>query len=76
MNTRLICAMAAYAVLALMAGWTLGDAAVMVGQSSVELRVAVWILLGGFALKTLIAWGRYRAEAREDAGRAGDDRPE
>ncbi|MBS1853801.1 MAG: hypothetical protein JST11_00430 [Acidobacteria bacterium] len=75
MTTKLICAMAAYGVLALMAGWTLGDAAVMVGQSSVELRVAVWILLGGFALKTLIAWGRYRAEANEDAARESENDP-
>ncbi|MDE3165695.1 MAG: hypothetical protein KGN36_07815 [Acidobacteriota bacterium] len=62
MTTKLMCALGAYAVLAALAGWTLGDAAVMVGEKSVELRVGVWILLGGFALKTLIAWGRFRAE--------------
>lgn len=66
MTARLIWAMAAYAVLGLLAGWTLGNTAVYVGNSSVELRVAVWILLGGFALKTLIAWGRYRAENGDD----------
>jgi hypothetical protein len=26
------------------------------------LRVAVWVLLGGLALKTLIAYGKFRAE--------------
>jgi hypothetical protein len=49
-----------------MAGYTLGDASFVVGQSRVEMRVAVWILLGGFALKTLIAWGKYRAEDAEE----------
>ena len=70
MNTRLIWAMLAYAVLAALAGWTLGNASVMVGSSRVEMRMAVWILLGGFALKTLIAWGRFRAE---ESGRGPDD---
>lgn len=72
MNTKLLLAMLAYAVLALMAGYTLGDTSLVVGQGRVELRVAVWILLGGFALKTLIAWGRFRAEASEDAERERD----
>lgn len=76
MTRKLISAMIAFAVLALMAGWTLGDTAVVVGNSSVELRVAVWILLGGFALKTLIAWGRYRAEGSDDAGREPKNDPE
>jgi hypothetical protein len=76
MNTRLLWAMLAYAVLAIMAGYTLGDTSIVVGQGRVELRVAVWILLGGFALKTLIAWGRFRAEAADDAERDRDRDPE
>jgi hypothetical protein len=70
MTTRLIWAMLTFAVLALMAGYTLGDASFVVGQSRVEMRLAVWILLGGFALKTLIAWGRFRAEDADDAAEA------
>lgn len=70
MTTRLIWAMLAFAVLAAMAGYTLGDASFVVGQSRVEMRLAVWILLGGFALKTLIAWGRYRSEEAEDSAEA------
>jgi hypothetical protein len=60
MNRKLILAMAAFAVLAVSANYTLGDASVVVGQSRVELRVAVWIRLGGFALKTLIASGHFK----------------
>jgi hypothetical protein len=73
MNIKLLWAMLAYAVLALLAGYTLGDTSVVVGNGRVELRVAVWIMLGGFALKTLIAWGRFRAEASEDSDRERND---
>jgi len=66
MTRRLIWSMVAYAILAAMAGWTLGDAVVRVGDRTVELRVAVWVLLGGLALKTLIAYGKFRAEESED----------
>jgi len=66
MTRRLIWSMVAYAIMAGMAGWTLGDAAVRVGDRTVELRVAVWVLLGGLALKTLIAYGKFRAEESED----------
>jgi hypothetical protein len=66
MTKKLILALATLAVLAVSANYTLGDASVVVGQSRVELRVAVWIMLGGFALKTLIAWGRFRAEGRDE----------
>ena len=50
MTARLIWAMLAYAVLAAMASYTLGDASVVVGQGRVEMRLVVWIMLGGFAL--------------------------
>ena len=46
MTTRLYCAMGAYAVLALLAFFTLDGL----------LRYGVWILLGGLAAKTLIAY--------------------
>jgi hypothetical protein len=66
MNRRLIFAMLAFGALAALAGMTLGDAVVWVGSRTVRLRDAVWILLGGLALKTLIAYGRYRAEAADE----------
>lgn len=46
MNTRLVLAMASYAVLALLAAFTLDG----------TFRYAVWILMGGLALKTYIAY--------------------
>jgi hypothetical protein len=46
MNTRLIWAMGSYAVLALLAAFTLDG----------TLRYAVWILMGGLAIKTYVAY--------------------
>ena len=46
MNKRLISAMASYAVIAALAGFTLDGV----------LRVAVWILMAGLAAKTWIAY--------------------
>lgn len=43
---RLLAALAAYAVLAALAGWTLDG----------PFRWAVWIFLGGLAVKTWAAW--------------------
>jgi hypothetical protein len=46
MRSRLLWAMGSYAVLALLAAFTLDGV----------MRNAVWILLGGLALKTVIAY--------------------
>ena len=46
MNKRLISALAAYATLALLAGFTLDG----------TLRYAIWILMAGLALFTLSLW--------------------
>ena len=46
MNARFYSALAAYGVLALLAGFTLDGV----------LRLAVWILMAGLALKTWIAY--------------------
>ena len=50
MKNRFLAAMAAYAALATAAGYTLDG----------KMRLAVWIFLGGLALRTLIA---YRAHS-------------
>lgn len=47
--------MGAYAFLALLAGLTLDNAVFHLDGFTVDLRVAVWLLLGAFALKTYIA---------------------
>jgi len=55
MNKRLTAAMASYAVLALLAAFTLdGDPMVR------KMRAAVWVLLAGLALKTYIAYKVHR----------------
>lgn len=46
MKIRLILALSAYAALALLAGFTLHNR---------EMRLAVWVLLGGLAIRTWIA---------------------
>ena len=46
MFTRFLWAMGTYAVLALLAAFTLDG----------KMRIAVWIVLGGLAVKTLIAF--------------------
>jgi hypothetical protein len=46
MNTRLVAAMASYAVIALLATLTLDG----------KLRYFIWILMGALALKTYIAY--------------------
>ena len=46
MTTRFYCALAVYAVLALLAAFTLDG----------KLRAAVWIFLGGLTVKTCIAY--------------------
>ena len=45
MNRRFLYAMLTYAVLAILAGFTLNGI----------IRIATWVLLGGFALKTYLA---------------------
>lgn len=46
--------MAVYAVLAIVAGLDLGHASFHVNGRLVEVRVMVWIVLAGFALRTWI----------------------
>jgi hypothetical protein len=53
---KLLWAMAAFAALGLMAFATLGDAVVPTPLGSLRLVYAVWVALGGFAMKTWIAY--------------------
>jgi len=55
-HKRLPFALVCYAVLALLAWFTLGTAGFYVGGRLVEMRTAVCIFLGGLTLKTLIAY--------------------
>jgi low temperature requirement protein LtrA len=55
MNKRFLAAMATYAAIAVLAAFTL-DGKLLDGK----LRLGVWILMGGLALKTLIAHKAHR----------------
>jgi hypothetical protein len=56
LHKRISFALACYTALALLAWFTLGESGVYVGGRLVQLRIAVWIFLGGLALKSLIAY--------------------
>jgi hypothetical protein len=56
MHKRLPFALGCYAVLGLLAWFTLGSTGFYVGGRVVEMRTAVCIFLGGLTLKTLIAY--------------------
>jgi len=61
-NQKLISALVAYALIAISANFTLEG----------NIRLAVWVLMGGLALKTLVAAQQLRAqhsaEAAESSG--------
>lgn len=64
-NQKLILALAAYAAIALSANFTI---------DKLEIRYAVWVLMGGLALKTLVASQQLRAQhAAQTAERSGPD---
>jgi hypothetical protein len=76
MKRKLIAALAAYALLAALAAFTLDDAVVRIGSHTASLRDAVWIMLGGFALKTLIAYARFRSEEPTEGTTDPPDSPQ
>ena len=54
MPMRFYAAMAVYAALAIVAGLDLGHTSFQVNGHAVELRLVVWIVLAGFALRTWV----------------------
>ena len=54
MPMRFYAAMAVYAALAIVAGLDLGHSSFQVNGRAVELRLVVWIVLAGFALRTWV----------------------
>ena len=63
-NQKLALALTAYALIALSAYFTLSD----------NMRLAVWVLMGGLALKTLVAAQQLRTQhSTETAQSSGPD---
>jgi hypothetical protein len=61
-NRKLVLALAAYALIALSAYYTLSE----------NMRLAIWVLMGGLALKTLVAAQQLRTQhSTETAERSG-----
>ena len=68
---RLFVALAAYAVLGLLAWFTL-DATIDVGSNKIELRIVTLLVLGMFFVRTLVHWQREQYEAKSElSGRRG-----
>ncbi len=60
-NRKLLLALAAYALIALSAYYTLSE----------NMRLAIWVLMGGLALKTLVAAQQLRTQHSTEAAERG-----
>jgi hypothetical protein len=66
-------ALALYAVLAALAWFTLGEGKVLVGSKPVELRLFPLVILGAFALRTVLA--RQAEKIRRGGSGGGNTEP-
>ena len=60
-NRKLLLALAAYALIALSAYYTLSE----------NMRLAIWVLMGGLALKTLVAAQQLRTQHSTETAQSG-----
>jgi hypothetical protein len=61
-------ALALYGILAALSWFTLGEGKILVGNRLVEIRLLPLVVLGGFALKTVLA--RHAEKIRRDGERS------
>jgi hypothetical protein len=73
LDRRFYTALWAYAVLGALAWFTLGEGSVFVAGRPVELRLLPLLVLGGFALRTVVA--RQAEKIRRDEKKASDQGP-
>ena len=62
MKTKLIVALCMYGVFAILAWLTLDG----------KFRYFIWVLMGGFAIRTISGYYALKAQAREDDGSSSD----
>jgi hypothetical protein len=73
MDQKFWVALALYAVLAVLAWFTVGEGAVLIHGRMVELRLLPLIFIGGMALKTVLA--RHAEKIRRGGDRGGGTTP-
>jgi len=73
LDRRFYTALGAYAVLGALAWFTLGEGSVFVAGRPVELRMLPLLVLGGFALRTVVA--RQAEKIRREEKKASDQGP-
>ena len=59
-------ALALYALLAALAWFTIGQGTIQVRGNAVQIRLVPLIILGGFALRTILAWQADRIRRTHD----------
>jgi len=73
LDRRFYTALCCYAGLGALAWFTLGEGSVFVGGRPVELRMLPLVVLGGFALRTVVA--RQAEKIRREAKKGDDSSP-
>jgi len=73
LDRRFYTALASYAILGALAWFTLGEGSIFVGGRPVEIRMLPLVVLGGFALRTVLA--RQAEKIRREAKKGSDSAP-
>ena len=73
LERRFPVALALYAVLAVLAWFTLGKGSIFVGGRAVEVRMLPLVILGGLALRTVL--GFHAEKIRRGEGKGGGSKP-
>ena len=73
-HKKFLVAMGAYAVLALLAWLTMDGSSVPVGSGQVSIRGLTFVLLGFFAVRTILHWKAERIRAQKESQQSAGER--